>query len=101
MTIQENKLVVDIDEKHHDNRDPNTKRRRQKELEKFDYYFIRINPDKTNLDEYEKFGRVQEYIKNSTKKSVINDLLKRLLQPNHSIKSKCLKWIVKKLLSTI
>ena len=81
--------------------DLNYKRRRQKELEKLGYYFIRINPDKTNLDEYEKFGRVQKYIKKSTKKSVINDLLKRVLEPNHSIKLKCLKCVVKKLLSTI
>ena len=36
----------------------------------------------------------------STKKSLINDLSNSLLElelkPNHSIKSKCLKWIVKK-----
>ena len=37
-----------------------------------------------------------------TKKSLIDDLSKRLLglefKSNHSIKSKCLKWIVKKIL---
>ena len=41
----------------------------------------------------------------STKKSLIHDLLKRLLglefKSNHSIKSKCLKWIVQKILPTI
>ena len=99
--IQENKLVVQIHEKDHDDRDPDYERRRQKELEKLGYYFVRINPDKPNFDEYEKFGRVQKYIKNSTKKSLIKDLLKRFLEPNHSIKAKCLKWVVKKLLSTI
>ena len=64
--IQENKLVVQIHEKDHDDRDPDYKRRRQKELEKLGYYIVRINPDKPNFDEYEKFGRVQKYIKNST-----------------------------------
>ena len=44
-TIEENKLVVEIDEKYHDERDTGHERRRQKELEKLDYYFIRINPD--------------------------------------------------------
>ena len=38
----------------------------------------------------------------STKKSLIDDLSKRLLEleykSNHSIKSKCLKWILKKIL---
>ena len=101
ITIEENKLVVEIDERDHDDRDPDYERRRQKELEKLGYNFVRINPDKTNFDEYEKFGRVQKYIKNSTKKSLIKDLLKRFLEPNHSIKAKCLKWVVKKLLSTI
>ena len=99
--IQENKLVVQIHEKDHDDRDPDYKRRRQKELEKLGYYIVRINPDKPNFDEYEKFGRVQKYIKNSTEKSLIKDPLKKFLEPNHSIKAKCLKWVVKKLLSTI
>ena len=48
-TIEENKLVVEIDEKYHDERDTGYERRRQKELEKLDYYFIRINPDKQIL----------------------------------------------------
>ena len=42
-------------------------RRRQKELEKLGYYFIRINPNKPNFGEYEEFGRVQKYIEKSTK----------------------------------
>ena len=42
---------------------------------------------------------------NKSKKSLIDNLLKRPLglefKSNHSIKSKCLKWIVKNVLSTI
>ena len=43
------------------------------------------------------------HIKQLTKKSIINNLSKRLLefQSNHSIKSKCLEWIVKNVLPTI
>ena len=43
--------------------------------------------------------------KNQTKKSLIDDLSKRLLElefkPNHSIKSKSLKWVFKNILPTI
>ena len=42
---------------------------------------------------------------NKSKKSLIDNLLKRPLglefKSNHSIKSKCLKWIVKNVLSPI
>ena len=69
-----------------------------------------MNPDKPGFDDYEEFGRVSAYIAESikketeklTKKLLIDDLSKRLLElefkSNHSIKSKCLKWIVKKIL---
>ena len=78
-TIEENKLVVEIYEKDHNDRDSDNERRSQKDLEKLGCYFIRINPDKPNFDEYEEFGRVQKYIEKSTKKSLIDDLSKRLL----------------------
>ena len=71
------------------------------------YYLIRINPDNPGFDDYEEFGRVSAYIaesiKKQTKKSLIDDLSKRLIElefkSNHSITSQCLKWIVKKILS--
>ena len=102
-------LVVEIPEKWHADRDPDYKKKREKDLENIDYYFIRINPDKKGFNDYEEFGRVQKYInestKKQTKKSLIDDLPKRLLElefkSNHTIiKSKCLKWIVKKILPT-
>ena len=106
-------LVVETDEKGHDDRNPDYEKRRQKELEKLGYHFIRINPDKIDFNDYGEFGRVSTYIAESikkqteelTKKSLIDDLSKRLLglefKSNHSIKSKCLKWIVKKILPTL
>ena len=99
-------LVVETDEKEHVDRDLDYEKKRQKELEKLGYYLIRIDPDKHGFDDYEEFGRVSAYIaksiKKQTKKSLIDDLSKRLLElefkSNHSIKSKCLKWIVKNIL---
>ena len=71
---------------------------------------IRINPDKKGFNDYEEFGRVPKYdyestkkqTEESTKKSLIDDLWKRLLElefkSNHSVKTKCLKWIAEKVL---
>ena len=84
-----------------------------KELKKIDYHLIRINPDEIDFNDYEQFGRVSAYIaesikkqtEKSTRKLLIHDLWKRLLKlefkSNCSIKSKCLKWIVKKILPKI
>ena len=102
-TFKKHMLLVEIDEKGHIDRDPDFEKKRQKELEKLGYYFIKINPDKLDFDDYEEFSRVSAYIaestKKQTKKSLINDLSKRLLElefkSNHSIKSKCLNWAVK------
>ena len=74
---------------------------RQKVLEKELYcMFIRINPDGKYFNISKGTNNIHSYIKKSTKKSLIDDLSKRLLESefksNHSIKSKCLKWIVKK-----
>ena len=79
-------------------------------LKNVGYYFIRINPNKAGFDDYEEFGRVSAYIsesikkqsEKSTKKLLLTELSKRLLElefkSNHSIKSKYLKLIVKKIL---
>ena len=99
-------LVVEIDEKGHVHRDPDYERKRQKELEKLDYYIIRSNPGKPGFNDYEEFERVSAYIaesiKKQTEKSLIDDFSKRLLElefkSNHSKKLKYLKWIVKKIL---
>ena len=49
-------LVVEIDEKGHVDRDPDYERKRQKDLERVGYYFIRINPDKPSFDDCEEFN---------------------------------------------
>ena len=103
-------LAIEIDEKGHNERPPNYKKERREDLEKVGYYFIRTNPDKTGFDNYEEFSRVSTYISESikkqteelSKKSLIDDLSKRFLglesKSNHSIKSKYLNWIIKKIL---
>ena len=77
-------LVVKIDEKDHNERPPNYEKERQKELEKLGYYLIGNNPDEPGFHDYEEFGRVSAYIakttKKQTKKSLTNDLSKRLLE---------------------
>ena len=62
--------------------------------------FIRINPDEKKIIIFKEINEIHRNIKKSTKKSLVENLSKRLIElefkSNHSIKSKCLKWIVKK-----
>ena len=57
--------------------------------------FIRINPDEKNLNIFNTVNKINRHIKKSTKKSLIDDFSKSLLelefQKHNSIKSKCLK----------
>ena len=64
--------------------------------------FIGINPDGKNFIIFREINKIHRQI---TKKLLIDDLSKRLLElefkSNLSIKSKCLDWIVKRILPTI
>ena len=57
---------------------------------------------KKSFNIFKEINKIHRNIKKSTKKSLINDRSKRLLElefkSNQSIKPKCLKWIVKKIL---
>ena len=67
---------------------------------------IRTNSDDPNFDIKNLIVQIhiclKDAIKKQTKKSLIDDLSKRLLElefkSNHSIKSKCLKWVLKNIL---
>ena len=61
-------LVLEIDEKGHNERPPNYEKERKEDLENVRYYFIRIIPDKSGFDDYEEFVRVSSYIAKSTQK---------------------------------
>ena len=65
-------LLVETDEKGHVDRDWDYEGKRQKELEKFNYHFIRINPDKIDFSDYEEFGSVRAYILNQLKNKLKN-----------------------------
>ena len=65
--------------------------------------FIRIDPDEENFDIFKEINKIHRDIKEKTKKSLIDNLSKRLLESkfksNQSIKPKQLKWIGKRILS--
>ena len=75
-------------------------------IENHEITLIRTNPDNPNFDIKNVIVEIRicikEVIKKQTKKSLINNLSKRLLElefkSNYSIKSKCLKWVVKNIL---
>ena len=104
MHFLEHELAIEIDEKGHTDRDEKKKKENEREekiKKELGCKFIRINPDAENYI-FVDIGKIQNHIIESTKKSLIDDLSKRLLKlefkSNHSIKSKCLKWIVKNVL---
>ena len=63
---------------------------------------IRINLVKQNFSILKAINEICRYIEKLTEKSLIDKIWKRLLEfefkSNHSIKSKCSKYIVKKIL---
>ena len=78
-----------------------------------DCKFIRISPDAKDFDIYVEISKIYNHFNESTKKltkesikiSLIENLSKRLSRLefvfNHSIKSKALKYVVKKILPSI
>ena len=118
--LRKRKLAIEIDELGHEERKQNKENKRLKELEEhLKCTFIRINPNEKDFSTYDGLGRIQTFIDKlkdeeleklkdkikelkKDKESLIDKISKRLLElkfeKNHSIKSKCLKWIVKKIL---
>ena len=79
---------------------------RQKALEReLNCVFIRINPDAKDFNIFKEINKIHRHIKKSSRKYLIDRISKRLLELefklNHSIKSKCLKWIIRKILLTL
>ena len=107
-------LAIEIDEQGHNDRDTDYEIERQKVIEKqLGCKFIRINPAKEKFNIFVEIGKIQNDITKSTKKLteessknfLIDELLSKLLRldfkPNNSIKTKCLKYVVKKILPTL
>ena len=104
--FHKHKLAIEVDELGHADRNFSNEIERQKALEKeLDCVFIGINSDEENFKIFKEINKINRHIKKSTKKILIDDLSKRLLElelkSNHSIKLKCLKWIVEKILPTL
>ena len=69
-------------------------------IESYGITIIRNNLDTADFDMNRLINQIYVHIIKSTKKPLIDDLSKRLLElefkSNHSIKPKCLEWIAKK-----
>ena len=101
---------METDEYNHESRNFNYEKSRQLMIESHGITIIRTNPDAADFDMNRLTNQIYTQIIKSTKKqtkvsakkSLIDDLWKRLLElefkSNHPIKSKCLKWVVKNIL---
>ena len=102
--FRKHKLAIQFDELAHADRNLGNKIERQKALEnEFDCVFIRINPDEKKINIFKEINKLDRHIENQTKNQLKNYWLmifqKELeFKSNHSIKSKCLKWIVTQIL---
>ena len=71
-------------------------------IQSYGITIIRTNLDAADFDLHRLVNQIYMHIIKSTKKSLIDDLSKRLLdlefKSNHSIKLKCLRWIAKHIL---
>ena len=99
--FHKHKLATEADVLGHADKSFDNEINRQRALEKeLDCVFIRIDPDEENLNISNAIYKIHRQIKRQTKKLLIDDLSKRLLglefKLNYSIKSKCLKYTVKK-----
>ena len=96
------KLGTEVDEYNHEGRNFEYEQSRQFMIESYGIIIIRTNPDAADFDMNRLINQIYTHIIKSTKKSLIDDLSKRLLElefkSNYSIKSKCLKWVVKNIL---
>ena len=100
------KLTIEVDEVGHNDRNIDCEIQRQKALErKLNSVLFRINPDAVGFNIFREINIIHRHIKKSSKKSLIDKISTRLLElefvDNHSIKSKYLKWIVRKILPTL
>ena len=104
------KLGIEVDEYNHEDRSSNYEKSRQLMIESHGITIVRTNPDAADFYINRLINQIYKHIAESikkqtkvlTKRSLTDDLSKRLLElefkSNYSIKSKCLKWVVKNIL---
>ena len=104
------KHAVEVDEKGHEDRNLNHEMKRQKVLEKeLSCEFIRVNFDEEDFNIFKTINEIHRQIKKLTKTStktfligeISNKLLRLEFNSNNSIKTNCLKYVVKKILPTL
>ena len=104
------KLAIEVDEKGYKDKNIDHEIKRQKALEKeIVFELIRVNADEKDFNisnvKNEIFRYINESIKKSTKKALIdqfsNKLLRLKFKSNNSIKTRCLKYVVKKALPNL
>ena len=96
-------LAVEVDEGGHKDRDLECEIERQKALEKeLGCKFIRIDPARENFSIFNEISRIHNHIVKAREKSLLKKISDRLLSlefnSDYSMKRKCLKWVVKKIL---
>ena len=94
------KLAIEIDEYGHSDRNIDYQIKSKKTIEQeLGCEFIRIHPDK-DFDIFKTINKIFRHIKQSTNKALVNKISTRLLglefKSNNIIKSKAMKFIVKK-----
>ena len=104
--FHEYKLAIEVDGLGHNDRNIAYEIQRFKAIEKeLGCAFIRINPDEKISNIFKAINEIWRHIKKLTKKSLIDKISKRLLElelkSNHSIITKALKGVVKKVLAVL
>ena len=79
--FQEYKLAIEVDILGHNNRNIEKEIQWQKAIEKeLSCVFIRINPDEEKFNTFKAINEIHRYTNKTTKKSLIDKILKRLIQ---------------------
>ena len=77
--FHEYKLAIEVDELGHNDRNIDYEIQRQRAIEKeLGCVFIRINPDEEKFNIFTAINKIHRHIKRSTKKSLIDNVSKRL-----------------------
>ena len=95
------KLEIEINENGHCDRNIDNKIKRQKAIkQELGCKLIKIDPDKEDFDIFRGINEIFRHIKQSTEKILINEISLTLLElefkSDNIIKSKAIKYIVKK-----
>ena len=101
--FHDHELAIGNDELGHKHRDVNYEIQGQKTIEKqLGCKFVGINADEQNVNIFKAINKMQRHIKESPKKYLIDKISKRLVKlefkSDYSIKLKCLKYVVRKIL---